>query len=72
MNDAYDVIICGGGPAGIGAAVAAGQASVKTLLVEMTGGLGGMMTNARIRSFCDSPGGWSRRASASGASTASR
>ena len=33
----YDAVICGGGPAGIGAAVAAAERGAKTLLVERTG-----------------------------------
>lgn len=40
----YDVVVCGGGPAGIGAAVAAAERGAKTLLVERLGFLGGMAT----------------------------
>jgi len=40
----YDVVVCGGGPAGIGAAVAAGRAGQKTLLIEFNGCLGGTAT----------------------------
>ena len=40
----YDVIVVGGGPAGIGAAVAAARQGAKTLLVEQYGFLGGMWT----------------------------
>lgn len=40
----YDVIVVGGGPAGVGAALAAGRAGKKTLLVEQYGFLGGMWT----------------------------
>ena len=40
----YDVVVCGGGPAGIGAAVAAAENGAKTLLVERFGFLGGMAT----------------------------
>lgn len=53
----YDVVVCGGGPAGVGAAVAAGRAGARTLLVEATGCLGGLIGNAGVSSFCDSPGG---------------
>lgn len=42
MNRTTDVAICGGGPAGIGAAVAAARAGARTLLIEMTGRLGGL------------------------------
>lgn len=53
----YDVLVCGGGPAGIGAAVAAARAGARTLLVESASSLGGVMGNALVSSFCDSPGG---------------
>ncbi len=38
----YDVVVAGGGPAGIGAAVAAAKNGAKTLLLEQTAQLGGM------------------------------
>ena len=34
QTKAYDVIVCGGGPAGIAAAVAAARNGAKTLLIE--------------------------------------
>ncbi len=37
----WDVVVCGGGPAGCAAAVAAGRAGARTLLVERHGHLGG-------------------------------
>ena len=40
----YDVVVCGGGPAGIGAAVAAAERGAKTVLVERFSHLGGMAT----------------------------
>lgn len=39
----YDVIVVGGGTAGVPAAIAAARGGSKTLLVERTGGLGGLM-----------------------------
>ncbi len=46
--DEYDVIVAGGGPGGIPAAVAAARAGAKTLLVERYGYLGGMATAGLI------------------------
>ena len=40
--EAYDVVVAGGGMAGIAAAIAAARAGAKTLLVEKNGWLGGM------------------------------
>ena len=48
----YDVVVLGGGPAGMAAAVAAGRAGRKTLLVERYGFLGGMGTAAGVTNFC--------------------
>ena len=44
----YDVVVCGGGPAGITAALAAGRSGLKTLLVEGQGQLGGMGTSGLV------------------------
>ena len=44
LNDEYEVIIAGGGPAGCAAAIAAAHRGAKTLLIEATGCLGGMGT----------------------------
>jgi len=40
----YDVVVVGGGIAGCGAAIAAGRAGAKTLLIENTSALGGLAT----------------------------
>ena len=40
----YDVVVVGGGVAGVGAAVAAGRAGAKTILIENTSALGGLAT----------------------------
>ena len=45
---AFDVIVCGGGPAGVAAAVAAGRKGAKTLLVEKGGCLGGFWTQGLL------------------------
>lgn len=44
----YDVIVCGGGPAGLIAAVAAARNGAKTLLIERYGFVGGMSTSALV------------------------
>ena len=38
----YDVIVCGGGPAGFGAAMASAKTGAKTLLLEARSFLGGV------------------------------
>lgn len=48
----YDVIVLGGGPAGIAAAVAAARQGSSTLLVERYGFLGGAGTMSGISNFC--------------------
>jgi FAD dependent oxidoreductase len=48
----YDVVVLGGGPAGIAAATAAGALGRRTLLVERYGFLGGMGTAAGVTNFC--------------------
>ena len=48
----FDVVVLGGGPAGIAAAVAAGRAGAATLLIERYGFLGGMGTAAGVTNFC--------------------
>src|SRR5689334_7962523 len=48
----YDVVVLGGGPAGIAAAAAAGMHGRKVLLVERYGFLGGMGTAAGVTNFC--------------------
>jgi glycine/D-amino acid oxidase-like deaminating enzyme len=48
----YDVVVLGGGPAGIAAAVASARAGRSTLLIERYGFLGGMGTAAGVTNFC--------------------
>ena len=40
FDDSYDVIVAGGGPAGVAAACSAAREGAKTLLIEATGALG--------------------------------
>ena len=47
-----DVLVLGGGPAGIAAAAAAARHGARTLLVERYGFLGGMGTAAGVTNFC--------------------
>ncbi len=46
----YDLVVVGGGPAGISAAIAAGRAGVRTLMVEQAGFVGGNIALG-IRSY---------------------
>ncbi len=48
----YEVVVLGGGPAGIIAAAAAGRTGRSTLLIERYGFLGGMGTAAGVTTFC--------------------
>jgi len=49
---AYEIVVLGGGPAGIAAAAAAGAQGRQTLLIERYGFLGGMGTAAGVTNFC--------------------
>ena len=47
-----DVLVIGGGTAGIAAAVAAARDGAQTLLVEQNGSLGGMASGAFVHTLC--------------------
>lgn len=52
LDDGWDVIVVGGGPAGCTAATAASREGARTLLVERSGVLGGMGTAGLVPWFC--------------------
>ena len=47
----YDVIVCGGGPGGISAAMASARSGMKTLMIERYGFAGGMATAGLVNPF---------------------
>jgi len=51
VDEPYDLVVAGGGPAGTAAAVCAARLGARTLLVEATGCLGGMGTSGLVASF---------------------
>ena len=58
-RDAYDVVIVGGGPAGLAAAVYGASEGLCTLLVEKTACGGQAGTSSRIENYLGFPGGLS-------------
>jgi len=48
----FDVLVAGGGSAGLAAAVSASRSGAKTLLVERLGSLGGMASASLVHSIC--------------------
>ena len=52
MKQIYDVIVVGGGPAGIMSAMACGRLGVSTLLIEKNGFLGGAATASVLGPIC--------------------
>jgi len=51
VQDGYDLVVAGGGPAGAAAAICAARLGVKVLLVEAMGCLGGMGTSGQVCAF---------------------
>ena len=52
-NQSFDVAVVGGGPAGIGAAVAAARMDKRVAIIERHPILGGMGTAALVSNFCN-------------------
>ena len=48
VTGTYELIVCGGGPAGVSAAITAGRMGLKTLLIESEGCLGGIWTTGLL------------------------
>ena len=51
IRESVDVLVAGAGPAGFGAAMAAGRMGAKTLLIEQSGCIGGMSTTGLMSHF---------------------
>lgn len=49
----YDVVVCGGGPAGSMTAIAAARAGARTRLIESQGSVGGVWTSGLMTEFTD-------------------
>ena len=52
LDDSWDVIVVGGGPAGCAAATASAREGANTLLIEASAALGGMGTLGLVPFFC--------------------
>ncbi|HUV06720.1 MAG TPA: FAD-dependent oxidoreductase [Spirochaetia bacterium] len=51
VEGGYDLVVAGGGPAGVSAAISAGRLGARVLLAEATGCLGGMGTSGLVTAF---------------------
>ena len=51
VDQTYDLVVAGGGPAGTTAAIAAGRLGLRVLLVEASGALGGMGSSGLVSSW---------------------
>ena len=48
IEEDYDLVVAGGGPAGVTAAISAARLGANVLLIEGTGSLGGMATSGQV------------------------
>lgn len=53
VQDHFDVVVCGAGPAGIGAGIAAARTGARVALVDFQGCLGGVWTNGLLTYILD-------------------
>lgn len=53
LGGKYDVVVCGGGPSGVAAAISSARRGAKTLLVEQGGCLGGFWTRGLLTWLID-------------------
>lgn len=51
IEEGYDLVVAGGGPAGAAAAICAARLGIKVLLIEATGCMGGMGTSGLVTAF---------------------
>jgi len=52
MSIQCDVLVAGGGSAGVAAAVSAARSGAKTILIEKNGSLGGIVSSSLVHSIC--------------------